>query len=178
MERYLALLGAINVGGNRLSMADLRYALEREGFEDVGTVVASGNVLFSFDDRPSGGLAELLAFVIKDRFDIDSFAVVLKRDELQAAIADNPFHGDGEDAKVHTHFVSGDVSREQFDTLCANHAGRGPERLALGERAIHIDYVDGLGNSRLTTPFLEKRLGQRGTARNMRSLKRILEKMD
>ena len=46
MTRYVALLGSINVGGNRLLMADLREALEREEFEDVETVVASGNVLF------------------------------------------------------------------------------------------------------------------------------------
>ena len=42
MTRYLALFGSINVGGNRLKMADLRYAFEREEFENVETVVASG----------------------------------------------------------------------------------------------------------------------------------------
>ena len=47
--RYVALLGSINGGGNRLKMADLRESLEREEFEDVETVVASGNVLFSHD---------------------------------------------------------------------------------------------------------------------------------
>ena len=47
MTRYVALLGSINVGGNRLSMADLREAMEREDFENVETVVASGNVKFA-----------------------------------------------------------------------------------------------------------------------------------
>ena len=49
MPRYVAFLGTINVGGNRLTMADLRAAFEREEFAKVETVVASGNVLF---DRP------------------------------------------------------------------------------------------------------------------------------
>ncbi len=35
MARYVALFGSINVGGNRLKMADLRAAFEAEGFSDV-----------------------------------------------------------------------------------------------------------------------------------------------
>ena len=35
MTRYVALLGSINVGGNRLKMVELREALEREDFADV-----------------------------------------------------------------------------------------------------------------------------------------------
>ena len=50
---------------------------------------------------------------------------------------------------------------------------RGP-----GDRALYIDYVEGAGNSRLTGPFIERRLGCKGTARNLRSLHRILAKMD
>jgi hypothetical protein len=38
--------------------------------------------------------------------------------------------------------------------------------------------VDGVGQSKLTAPFIEKRLQCRGTARNMRSLARIVAKMD
>ena len=74
VPRYVALLGSINVGGNRLLMADLREALEREDFAEVETVVASGNVLFSHDERPSEGLAEKLAHVVRERFGIDTFA--------------------------------------------------------------------------------------------------------
>ena len=60
MPRYVAFFGSINVGSNRLTMADLRWAFEREGFENVETIVASGNVLFDFDERPTDGLEELL----------------------------------------------------------------------------------------------------------------------
>ena len=178
MTRYVALLGSINVGGNRLSMADLREALEREDFEDVETVVASGNVLFEHEDRPSEGLAEKLAWVVRDRFDIDSFAVVLTRAELAAAVAENPFADTGEEKLVHTLFCDGQPGENQVKGLILDHEGRGPERIAGGTNALHIDYVDGVGNSRLTGDFIARRLGLRGTARNMRSMKRILAKMD
>ncbi len=176
--RYAAFFASMNVGGNRLSMAELRDALEREDIEDVETVVASGNVLFSYEDRPSEGLSEMLAYVVKDRFGFDTFAAVRNVAEVRSAIADNPFNGSGEDNLVHTLFLEGQVDPDQFKVMLAAYEGRGPERIALGPLCLYIDYVEGVGNSRLTNAFLERKLDRRGTARNMRSLARILEKME
>jgi uncharacterized protein (DUF1697 family) len=134
--------------------------------------------LFSHDERPSEGLSEKFAYVLRERFGIDTFAAVRSREELAAAISANPFHGAGEDAFVHTVFLERQPSREQFDKLVADHKGRGNEKLALGDRALYVDFVDGAGNSKLTADFIARRRGCRGTARNMRSLKRILDKMD
>ncbi len=177
MTRYVALFGSIIAGGNRLTMADLRHAFEREGFANVETVVASGNLLFDHDQRPTIGLEEMLAHLLYERFDIASFAAVRSREEMAQAVAGNPFVEDGAQNLVHTLFLSGAVASANFEALCAAYAGRGPERLASGDRAIYIDYVDGVAGSRLTNGFIERRLGCRGTARNIRSLARILEKM-
>lgn len=178
MPRYVAFFGSINVGGNRLTMADLRAAFEAEDFANVETVVASGNVLFDFPERPTPGLEEKLGLMMRHKFGMDSAVCVRDRTEVAAAIADNPFAGVGEDKLVHTHFLERPADPDQFAVLVVDHAGRGPEKMALGDRALYIDFVDGVGNSRLTGKFLERRLGCRGTARNMRSLARILAKMD
>ena len=178
MTRYCAFFAAMNVGGNRLKMEDLRYALEREDIEDVETVVASGNVLFSFDERPSDGMSEMLAFVVEDYFGFSTFAAVRTADEIRAAIADNPFREGGDAAKVHTHFLERQPDPAQFDVMMAAYEGRGDENIALGDRCLYIDYVDGVGRSKLTGAFMERKLDCRGTARNMRSLQRILDKME
>jgi len=178
MSRYVALFSSMNVGGNRLTMAELRHALEREDFENVETVIASGNVLFEHEDRPSEGLGEKLEYIVRDRFDFESMVAVRSRAEVAAAIADNPFAADGQDNLVHTLFLERQPDPADFERMKSDHAVRGPERLALGDRAVYIDYVDGVGHSKLTGAFMERRLGCRGTARNMRSLARILEKMD
>lgn len=177
MTRYCAFFGSINVGGNRITMADLRYAFAREEFENVETVVASGNVLFDFDERPTDGLEDLLAHMMLERFEIATFAAVRNREEVRAAVEDNPFAGIGADQNVHTLFLSGQPTDEQFAGLIAAQAERGPEKLAPGDRALYIDYVDGVGQSRLTGAFIERRLACRATARNVRSLARILAKM-
>lgn len=178
MERYVAFFGSINVGGNRLRMPELRHALEREGLEGVETVVASGNVLFDHEERPTRGLEEMLSYILRDRFDIESFAAVRSRDELAQTISENPFAVDGEEGRVHTLFLERQADVALFEQMAEVHAERGPERLALGDRVIYIDFVNGVAGSRLTSGFMERRLGSRGTARNLRSQRRILEKME
>ena len=176
MPRYLALFGSINVGGNRLTMAELRGAFEAEGFANVETVVASGNVLFDHPERPDEGLEEKLSLLMRERFGFGSVALVRSRDALAATIAENPFAADGEEKFVHTLFLDGPVDVPGFDRLEADRTGS--ERLAMGDRALHIDYVAGAGESKLVGAFIERRLGRKGTARNLRSMKRILAKMD
>jgi uncharacterized protein (DUF1697 family) len=46
MTKYIALLRAVNVGGDALPMADLRSMCSDAGFAHVETYIASGNVLF------------------------------------------------------------------------------------------------------------------------------------
>ena len=176
MPRYVALFGSINVGRNRLKMADLRAAFEGEGFANVETVVASGNVLFDHEDRPEVGLEEKLTLMMRHKFGMDTVALVRSRDALAAAIAENPFGADGEEGFVHTLFLEGTVDPDGFARLQKDRTG--PERLAPGTRALHIDYVAGAGESKLVGAFIERRMGVRGTARNLRSMKRILAKMD
>ncbi|MCJ2184895.1 DUF1697 domain-containing protein [Novosphingobium sp. 1949] len=177
MPRYCAFFSSLNVGGNRLTMEDLRRALRREEIDNVETVIASGNVLFDYDERPSEGLEELFAYIMAERFDIDSFVAIRSKEEVRAALEDNPFVGFGEDAKVHTQFLASQPPQANFDALLAAYKGRGDEKLALGERCLFIDFVHGVAGSRLTPGFIERRLGCRGTARNARSLGRILAKM-
>ena len=177
MPRYVALLGSINVGGNRLKMVDLKAALEDKGFVNVATVTASGNVLFDHARAADAKLEGEIAGVVRERFGIESLVAVRTAQEIRSAIYDNPFHGDGEDRFVHSIFLDGQPEQERFDALLAEHRDRGGERLALGPRVLYLDYVHGVGVSSLTGPFLQRRLGVRGTARNMTSLKRIYEKM-
>jgi len=175
--RYVALLGSINVGGNQLKMADLRAALEEDGFANVGTVVASGNVLFDHAQAADAKLEKKIAGVISRRFAIDTFATVRSRAELAEALEECPFADGGEEKFVHIVFLDGQPTQAEFARLATDHEGRGNERLAPGTRALHVDFVDGVARSKLTTAFIERRLGCRGTARNIRSLKRILGQM-
>ncbi len=175
MTRLVALLGSINVGGNRVTMTELRDAFEAAGFANVATVTASGNVLF--DGAGATDVEARIAILLKDNLGIESFAAVRTIAELQAALDENPLTRSGDPKLVHTVFLERQPDTSAFDQLEADHTGRGPEKLAPGTKALHIDYVDGVGNSKLTKQFIERRLGCRGTARNVTSIRRIMEKM-
>jgi uncharacterized protein (DUF1697 family) len=46
MKKYIAFLRAINVGGHNVKMDELKTLFEQQGFADVKTFIASGNVIF------------------------------------------------------------------------------------------------------------------------------------
>ena len=50
-KSYIALLRGINVGGRTIKMADLGRCFADLGFENVKTVLQTGNVLFRADDQ-------------------------------------------------------------------------------------------------------------------------------
>ena len=54
MTRHAALLRGVNIGPhNRIAMADLRAVLVSLGYDDVQTVLASGNAVFGASGRPA-----------------------------------------------------------------------------------------------------------------------------
>jgi uncharacterized protein (DUF1697 family) len=110
LPQYVALLGSINVGGNRLKMAELKAALAVEGFRKVATVVASGNVLFEHDSAPDRKLEEQIAEIVRARFGIETFAVVRSKAELEAAVEDNPFVESSE-PEIRAHDLSAGTAR-------------------------------------------------------------------
>ncbi|MCK0127744.1 DUF1697 domain-containing protein [Erythrobacter sp. F6033] len=179
-RRYLALLGSINIGGNRIKMVDLKAALEAAGFKDVSTVAASGNVILT-DSRDAPTIEAELESTVQGTFGFKSCAMVRTEAEVRAAIDENPFHGigpeHGSDKMVHSIFLNHQPEQASVDALIEEHKSKGSERLALGDRVLFLDYVHGVGVSDLSSKFLERRLGCKGTARNMNSLKNILSKM-
>lgn len=71
MNRYVAFLRGMNLGGRRITNESLRSHFEQLGCEDVATFRASGNVVFAKDGRPveltaqlEKGLGEALGYEV------------------------------------------------------------------------------------------------------------------
>lgn len=66
MNKYVALLRGINVGGNnKVEMSKLKKVFESLGFENVSTYINSGNVIFETDKK---NLEPLIEKVLKKTF--------------------------------------------------------------------------------------------------------------
>jgi uncharacterized protein (DUF1697 family) len=79
MGRYVALLRGINVGGkNLIKMADLKACFEDQGFKNVTTYIASGNVFFESPERSAPKLTERIEKALGARFGYYKATVVLR----------------------------------------------------------------------------------------------------
>ncbi len=56
--RLIAFLRGMNVGGHRVSMATLKSLFERDGFTNVETFIASGNIIFAAAGRTAPAALE------------------------------------------------------------------------------------------------------------------------
>nr|WP_281494596.1 DUF1697 domain-containing protein [Qipengyuania sp. S6317L1] len=170
------MLGSINIGGNRVKMVDLKAAMARAGFGEVTTVAASGNVILD-DDREPKAVEAAIETLLKDQFGFKSCVMLRTQGEVRSAIEDNPFRGIGSDKMVHSIFLADDPAPGLFEAFEQERKAKGDETLSIGPRVLYLNYVHGVSNSDITGKLLERRLGVRGTARNMNSLKNILGKM-
>jgi uncharacterized protein (DUF1697 family) len=98
MKNYLILLRGVNVGGkNKVSMTALKQCLEKLGYTNVITYIASGNVLLDSDLTVSAIQDQIEQALIK-KFSLDSERIkvlVVSRQQLQHVIDAKP-NGFGE----------------------------------------------------------------------------------
>ena len=100
MTRYAAFLRGVNLGKRTVRSAELKAAFEAMGFENVKTLLASGNVLF--DAKPGKNLRGKIEAGLKEAFGFEVGTVLRSGGELAAMVKSDPFkRQEGEDAKLH-----------------------------------------------------------------------------
>lgn len=91
MERYIALLCGVNVGGkNTIPMAILKSTLEAQGFLDVFTYINSGNVIFTAGETDRTVLQQRCRQAIQDQFQLDIPVAILSAAQLSDALRHAP----------------------------------------------------------------------------------------
>jgi uncharacterized protein (DUF1697 family) len=177
MTRYVAFLRGINLGPNRrVAMKDLRRVLEEAGYAGVRTHLQSGNVVLSSDAAPEQ-LGRDLAATLRDAFGMDIAVVVRTRDELADVVARDPFGDEATDPALYqVTFLSDEPERERVEAL--ERADVAPERVAVSGREVYAWHPNGVARSELATLISAQRLGVEATARNWRTVVKLLEMAD
>lgn len=87
MEKYIALLRGINVGGNnKIAMPELRKAFENFGFTEVKTYINSGNIIFSAETQAKNKLMTTCQKIIFESFQLDITVAIISATELKELI--------------------------------------------------------------------------------------------
>jgi uncharacterized protein (DUF1697 family) len=176
--RYVVWLHAVNVGGrNKVPMAWLRQAAADAGFTDIATYVQSGNLVLTESTGKSDEVRDRVRAMIESGLGLDIEVTVRTQAELKKVIAANPMAEHVDDAaKLHVSFLTG-----MADLVGANAIDPEkyePDRFVVDGRHLYLWFPNGAGRSKLATLPWRKRIGVAGTARNWRTVLKVLDLMD
>jgi len=176
MARQIALLRGINLASrNRVAMPALRAALEEAGYEDVATLVQSGNILLTSTKQPKTLEREITALV-KAEFGVDAATVVRTRDELAGVIERNPIpDGPSLPKLFQVTFFSDEPDAAAVAKLAAQDFGT--ERVEVIGREAYAWHPEGIQKSKLARALASGLRGD-GTARNWNTVTKLLELAD
>ena len=170
--RCVALLRGVNNIGKtkRVAMADLRTLFEDLGFRDVGTVLNSGNVVFSATGK-RGDVLRRIEKGLATKLDVTPIVTLLSAEEVVATVRDNPLSRVAKNPSsllVVTPHAASDL--EKLRPLLKLRWA--PEALALGKRVAYVWCGAGIPRSPLWNA-VDRALERTGTARNMATFTKL-----
>jgi uncharacterized protein (DUF1697 family) len=170
---HVLLLRGINVGGrNKLAMSRLREIAEGCAFERVTTYVQSGNLVVSASSSRSSAVADRLRRALRAEAGLDVSVVARTQKDLAAVVKANPFAKRTDDpTKLHVVFAERAVRGSALAGL--DLASYAPEEARVVAGHLYLHLPDGIGRSRLAADLARR--GPEGTARNWRTVTKLLE---
>jgi uncharacterized protein (DUF1697 family) len=176
MPRFFAFLRAINVGGRRVRMDELRRVFESLGFSSVETFIASGNVIFEAGGRDAAALEEEIEGALRAALGYEVTTFVRTGGELAAVAAREPFGGDesGAGAVLNIAFLKTAPGRDAATKLSALKTDADDFRLA--GREVYWLCRTRQSQSTFSNAVLEKTLGLRSTLRGAPTLWKMAAK--
>lgn len=173
-DRYVALIRAINVGGYKMPMAELREVCGALGWSDVATYIQSGNVVFSASGKEAD-LEEALEKAIETRFGY-SRPVIVRSAAHWAKYAEGSPFPEHEAERFNTLLLGvakKPVPAEAAATIEAR--GKNGEQVIHKGDALWFFFPDGSGTSKVTPAIIDKAAGSPVTTRNWRTVLKIQE---
>ena len=171
MSTQVVLLRAVNVGGAKLPMAELRELATDLGATDVSTFIASGNLIC---DAPKDvkAFGTALEKAIEKKYGFFRECIMRTPAELRKARASYPFEVD-DPKNGHIVFLLNRPTKTAIEK--ARGIETGADRWEIVGREWHIRYDHGAGRSDMKTAAIGKALGVPGTSRNLRTVEKLIE---
>jgi uncharacterized protein (DUF1697 family) len=171
-KKLVGLLRGINVGGrNKLRMVDLRELCDSIGFSNVSTYIQSGNLVLRSDLSPKE-VSSMLKIAIKDAFDIETSVLMIDGQEFIKIAEAYPFDVKNH-KEAHIMFLAGKPAPEVFDTL--KKLDFGNDKMKLTSKALYLHLPNGVAEASISFPKLERALGVMATARNTRTVDKLIK---
>jgi uncharacterized protein (DUF1697 family) len=171
-SRQIALLRGINVGrAKRIAMADLRQLVEGLGYQDVRTLLNSGNVVFTVPGRAGKDVASRIEKGIAEKLGVESRVTVITASELDTIIEENPLLDIADNpSRFLVAVLNNSADRKKIEPLMKEDWGS--DALAIGKRAAYIWCADGILASKLAAA-IDRTLRDAATTRNWATILKL-----
>ncbi len=172
MKTYIALLRGINVSGHKkILMADLKILLEKAGLQNVQTYIQSGNVVFNYSEKQEN-ISALISEVIQKKYGWKVPVLVLTSTQIKLIFDNCPF---SEEKKEKSYFILLKSKPTTETVLKTSKFSSTNEEFVITKTCIYIYYSLGAGKAKLGINFFEKKLKVKATARNYKTMKKLLQ---
>ena len=175
MTRYIAFLRAINVGGHVVKMTELRRLFESAGMSAVETFIASGNVIFEAEGAKAADLETALEAHLESSLGYAVGTYIRTPRELRDVVDRGPFAGTTVE-RAEALYISF-LRKRPTETMMAAVAALdlGSDEVRPGKREIYWLCRDRYETAK-RGPIIGKALRVESTARNVTTVRKIVEK--
>jgi uncharacterized protein (DUF1697 family) len=172
VAQYVALLRGINVGGNKkISMAGLRTLIGDLGFEDVATLLQSGNVVLTAKNKKPDQIVRALESGIDAELGMSVRCLVRTAAEMRAIVAANPLADESTNpSRYLVTFLSAPLPAGALDP-----ADFAPERFEVLGREIYMWLPGGINDAKLAKINWDRRFQVVATGRNWNTVAKLTE---
>lgn len=173
--KYCAFLRGVNVKGTNMKMVDVCKVFKDAGMEEVSSILASGNIVFS-SDKNASDLKKILEKSMSEHFSYEAFLFIKSLKEIENFWNGNPFEKNDD---FHSYTFVGNQGVEKVLMKEFELASKGEEEK--GEIINDIFYWQVSKGNTLDSSF-GKILGKKSmkdqfTSRNINTFEKILKKM-
>ncbi len=171
MSTRILLVRAVNVGGAKLPMAEFRELLAALGAENVRTYIQSGNAIVDYGGDPVA-LDRAVEKALTDRYGYVREVISRSPEELRQALARHPFEVI---EPKYSYLVPLTGMPTETAIATAGEVETGNDLWKIVGPDIHIRYANGAGQAELDMNKILRRLGVQGTARNLNTVRKLIE---
>lgn len=175
--KYVALLRGIGPGNPNMRNDKLRAVLESLGFENVQTVISSGNVLFESNSKDVKTLQDKIEMAWPEKLAFTSTTIIRSQQQLKELIQVDPFVGLEHGTKSYLLVTFFKHRTNVGFKLPYQPADKPYKLIGMYDNAL-FTVTD---NSQMPTTdlmsWLEKQFGKEITSRTWLTVQRILKKM-
>lgn len=174
--KYIALLRGINVGGRIIKMADLKACFEKLGFDNISTVLQTGNVIFECNETNTMSLKAMIEKGLTETFDYPAVVFVYSVEYVKRAAEAYPFDSSNEDFQHYVMFFEPGLASNLISSTKADDLNPAVEEVTASGDVVYWQVKKGMT---LESTFSKKSLARSDywknhTNRNLNTVKKII----